>query len=824
MLFGRLYCNGSKNPLGVGTALTLSWNYQGNGGRNEKQDAYRVLVTGDGEEFDSGIRQGDTMRFDLTKEFAVRTGKAYRWQVTAYSGKETVVSPEQFFETAVDDLPSAAFLTCGENEPASPVFEKTFSVPAKVRSARAYVTGVGLFTCACNEQNCSDAFLMPANTPYDTIQYTETFDITALVTEGENRFSVWLGNGYNADYSKYGFRYFGKKGFRCILVLTLENGETMRILSGGDWVWHDSPITENGLYAGETYDARRTEFAVYAAVPSEDDAPKGKLLPREMPQIRAVKEYLPIASWRSGEGTVYDFGCNLQGVISMEAEAPEGTALVFDHSEMLFPDGRPDPETNRRASARDTYICAGTGRERYCPRFTYHGFRYVTVTGAENASYFSIRALQLSADVEPFSTFQCSDATVNRIHALCCHSSRCNEVSIPTDCPVRDERTPCQMDSQMMEAAAMHNFYMESYYRKWLTDITCNPRNAGDGNPDWHGDYILLSYRMYRFYGDEKPLFSLYPRMMADVRAWFARSGEGIVDTGFGDWCLPNENTWESFFGCTTAVNTSLLYAYCCIMEETSVLLGNEENARCCREMKETMRAAFHEKCVHEDGTVLTGRQSDMILPLYYGLITEEDREKVSAVLRRKLEEQGHLDTGGFGNMALVPAMAYCGALDLIPEILSVGSYPGFGFWLANGATSMWEQWAVKGNMHSHSHQMHGGIGAAFYRVFCGLTTVKPGYRSFRVAPCMPKTMQFASCHLASVSGDIDVTVERLYDGLEISVRIPPNTEAEIVFPEWERYADCGLWDGERRIEKQPSLRFGSGFYQLRLVPERYFV
>ena len=156
----------------------------------------------------------------------------------------------------------------------------------------------------------------------------------------------------------------------------------------------------------------------------------------------------------------------------------------------------------------------------------------------------------------------------------------------------------------------------------------------------------------------------------------------------------------------------------------------------------------------------------------------------------------------------------------MMPEITS---YPGFGFWLANGATSMWEQWAVKGNMHSHSHQMHGGIGAAFYRVFCGLTTEKPGYRSFRVAPCMPKTMQFASCHLASVSGDIDVTVERLYDGLEISVRIPPNTEAEIVFPEWERYADCGLWDGERRIEKQPSLRLGSGFYQLRLVPERYF-
>lgn len=837
MKFDRLYCNGRRDPLGVGTAVTLAWNYAAGGAsrtgnRNEAQRAFHVTVTWEGGVWDSGRQESAAMRFCLSDVLPLRPETVYTWKVTAEDADgTTVVSPEQRFETAAGSLDGAAWIGCGtpsaaEDIPA-PVFSRVITVPEgiNVKRARAYLFGLGLFTCACNGIPCSDHFLMPPNTPYNVRDLFETLDLTPYLHGGDNTVSVVLGNGCNMDYSKYGWRYAQPKGFRGIVKLFLKNGSVLSFPTDGRWTWQDSPVTANGLYAGEIYDARKKDFPAHPAVIAEENAPKGKLIPDEMPPIRVIAEYVPIAAWETEDGRVYDFGRNLQGVVRLNVRASAGTRISLHTSEMLFPDGRPEFTTNRAARSEDIYVCAGDGDEEYTPHFTYHGFRYAAVTVADGeAEELAVTALFLSADVEEGSTFSSSDPHMNRSHDLARHSIRCNYVSIPTDCPVRDERTPCQMDSQMMEAAAMCNYHMEAYYRKWLDDITCSPRSPGSGNPDWYGDYIMLAWRLYHFYGDEKPLVSLFPQILADIDAWMSRDG-GVITDGFGDWCLPNDNTWEGYGQCKTAVNTCLLFSYCRIAEETArELLHDEAAAALCREHADTIRRTFCERYIHEDGSVDNGRQTNMVLPLYYGMLDEDPglREKVRAALCRRVKEDGCVDTGGFGTGALIPALLSAGGGDLIPGLFSRRDYPGFGYWLAEGATSLWEQWAVRGSMHSHSHGMHAGFDASFYRTLCGVTAVGAGFSSFRVAPCLPESMTFAECTMKTASGDIGVRFERLYGGCELYLRVPPNTTAYVELPRDPAYADCGLWDGERRMERTDTdtLTLGSGVYQLRLVPE----
>ncbi|MBQ7301461.1 MAG: family 78 glycoside hydrolase catalytic domain [Clostridia bacterium] len=819
MKFGKLYCNGNINPIGIGTDVWISWSFEYNGKRNEKQAAFMISVFNTKETYSSEWITSEEMSFCLSEHFQINPGQHYRWNVSVRSDSETITSPTQYFETAISDLSLASWITCGEHDVSSPVFQREFYVEEPVRTARAYVSCLGLFVGFCNGMSLNDHLLMPPNTVYDTFCYMETIDFTDKVCVGKNRFEIQLGNGYNDSFSQFGYRYFNRKGIRCVIDLTYENGSVQRIMTDDTWFWRESCIRENGIYRGEVYDACFTACSEYPAIIDSEHAPGGTIIPNEMPPIRIRKKHFPVNMWAVDGGMVYDFGCNLQGIPEIHIDAPHGTKIAMYHSEMIHSDGTLDKETNRDAAAEDVYICCGNGTEQYRPTFTYHGFRYIMVIGAENAVHFSIYACQISADVENESTFVCSDAMINRIHTLCDHSMRCNLVSIPTDCPVRDERTPCQMDSQMTEEAMIYNYNMYAFYRKWLRDITNTPYRKGEENPDWHGDYIMLAYRIYKLLGDMRPLKLLYPRIRQDIEIWLQNSDHGIYSNGFGDWCLPNDNTWDGIGECKIAVNTSLLYAYCCIFGETAILLGYEEDYKLSQQWKELIRCSY-ESMVDKDGSIASGRQPEMILPLYFGVMKGEVKERVKQALYRKLIEDGHLDTGGFGTMALIGAAAEAGVIDLIPKILDQGTYPGFGYWLATGATSLWEQWAVKGVMHSHSHAMYAGIDAAFYRVFCGITTIKPGFREFHVAPNLPADMQFCSCKVQTVSGMIAIQVEKLYGGLEISLEVPINTSCILEFPEWEKYKDHNLWDGEMMIDNRCQLKLCGGIYHFRLVPK----
>ncbi len=832
MKLSTLYTNDRVNPMGIGCRIHLRWCYTDARTRGEIQRSYRVQVrTTNGDlVHDSGIREGRTMQYRLTPADGIRPGTAYVWQVTAVTGTgEVLTSPEAGFETAIDNLSDAAWIRCDGEEPAAPVFSSTLDLPEAPVRARLYATGLGLIYPTVNGCACTDAFLQPANSPYDRLCYFETYDVTGLLFAGKNHVEIQAGGGYNGDYSQYGWRYFTPKGIRAMLVVTLPDGTEICKATDATWLWRDSEITANGLYAGETYDATRRVCESHPVVCDPDIAPKGVLTPTEMPPVRVIEAAAPVADWPSPDGTgvVYDFGKIRQGIVEIVVEAPAGCEIVLKHTEMIHPDGRIDPETNRNARAEDRYICRGEGREVWHPRFTYHGFRYVCVKGSDAAAHFEIKALYLSADVGEGAQYSCSEPIVNRIHSLAANSMRANFTTIPTDCPVRDERTPCQMDSQMYEDAAMYNFDMYGYYKKWLADITANPEGICRGNMDWSGDGLFLTYRLYRFYGDLDTAAELYPHLKKAMEIWRKNWHEGTWESGFGDWCLPNDNTWDSFHGCVMATNTSLLHAYTGMMTELAEKLGCPEDAAWFADMGRELREGYIRKYWHEDGSLHEGRQPEMLLPLFYGVLTGEKKRKSQDALLQKMASDGYLDTGGFATRCVLPVLAEieaerpeAGAFDLLMQILRRNEYPGYGYLVSAGATTLWEQWANKGGMHSHSHAMHAGIDAALFATFCGVQPMENGFETFAVEPHLPGEIRHCGCRIHTWAGAIAVEIERICGGLSLTLDVPPNTTAVVKLPDFPGYDDCILLDGERLIPKTREMTLGGGRYHLRYVPK----
>ena len=827
MKFDQLFCNGKKNPCGIDANVRLQWNYSGEGAREEKQTAFRITVwdADDHVILETPKIESGEMQYVLSEKDGLQYGGLYYWQVNAFMDDAEILSEIQNFELAINDLDCSPWIGCGlkkEDSPSAPIFSKTFTSADDVIRARVYITGLGFVSCQLNGVDCNEGLLTPPYTPYEHQVYFETLDITSFLKNGENLLTVQLGNGYNEDYSRWGDRYFTPKGFRAAIVLTHFDGSVERIDTDESWSWKDSPITANGLYMGEEYDARRIFNAYHSAVIESENAPGGVLLPDEMPPLRIIETLSPIAEWKIDGGTMYDFGKNIQGFCRLEVSAPAGCVISMQHSELITPEGRIDLFTNRRARAKDIYICSGNKSEAYQPTFTYHGFRYVFVENNMPVKNFRISARFLSADVGEKAFFSCSEPIINRIHSLSTNSIRSNFVSIPTDCPVRDERTPCQMDSQMYEDAAMYNFNMYSYYKKWLRDITFGKTDLSEGNMDWHGDALMLTYRMYLFYGETETARDLYPLFKHTVESWYSKSEKGIWSSGYGDWCIPNNNTWDSFFGCKTAVNTSLFYAYTGIMAKFAQLFGFSEDQERFLQIGKEIRHSYVQTFWSGDSAPSDSRQPDMLMPLYYGILTDEKAKTAKAALVEKIKKDRFFDVGGFSIRTILPVLADAEALDLFLDTVRFNHYPGFGYWVAMGATSLWEQWASKGSMHSHNHALHSGIDAALFQTLCGIVPTAPMFRTFRIAPRLPKDMHFVQGKIQTYSGEIAVSIEKLSDTLVLSCVIPPNTEAELILPTIDTDESCAFFDGERRIEPFEKKLLGSGRYLFRVIPEKY--
>lgn len=798
-----VYCDHMTDPLAVETsAPKLRWVLDSKE-RGARQTAYQIIVSRNphslakniGDLWDTGKVPGDDNTGVRYSGAALTSADRCWWKVRVWDGHNRVSAWSKPAKWEVGFLSAAdwhgKWIAQSAAEDAAPLFRREFKLNGKVQQARLRIYGLGWYEAFLNGNKVGDHVLAPANSHYDLVNLYDTYDVTSLLTEGSNAIGVMLGGGYNAGYSQWGWKWEKSKRFILQLWIEMTDGSIQEIVSDKNWRTASGPITYCDIYNGERYDSRlqrpgwcNSGYDDKTWSPAQPtDAPGGRLLPSTMPPVRMKQTLQPIAITKINESTyVVDMGQNFAGWVRMSVAGARGDSVVLRYSELVDANGRLDPWSNRKARATDVYIFKGTGTEVYEPRFTYHGFRYVEVSGLRQPlTRKMIQGRVVHADLQHTGSFVCSNRLLNRVVENFRWSMLSNFMSIPTDCAARDERTPCAMDSRVVEEGAMYLFPMYRYYAKWLRDNA-----GGTGNPDWSGDFVLLAQRLYDWYGDASVLEEHLPSMKNYVDLLRTRVVDLIYKDGFGDWCAPNVGTWESYFSNVAPVNTALFQQCAAAVAAAAGVLQDSTAMLRYHDLADSVRHAYNQTFFHENlNTYGNGTQTEDILPLAFSFVAKDKERQVADHLVHTIlkDKQGHLDTGITGTRYIGDVLCDAGYANIAFQVLTQRTYPGYGHQIDSGATTTWEQWHAKGGMNSHNHAMFSGPMATLFSRFGGIRPMAPGFRRLLIKPALTDSLTWVRTSIETVRGAVSVQWRREFDQLHLDVHIPPGAEAEIHLP-----------------------------------------
>ena len=798
-----LYCDHQSRPIALARTLPMLRWVLTSDNRGVRQSAYQIIVSrnektlaqNSGDLWDTGkiiSAQSTGVRYGGA---ALTAGVCCWWKVRVWDEQDRVSHWSKPGKWEVGLLAATdwhgLWIAQSKVEDAAPLFRREFTVTGQVKQARLRIYGLGWYEVYLNGSKVGDQVLAPANSHYDRINLYDTYDVTDLLNKGGNAVGVMLGGGYNAGYSQWGWKWEKSKRFLLQMQIELADGTIREILSDENWQTASGPITACDMYNGERYDSRleRPGWCTYGYNDTTwqrvaiVDAPGGRLLPNTMPPLRVMQTLTPKTITPVAPAVyVVDMGQNFAGWVRLAMRGARGDSVVLRFSELVDANGRLDPWTNRKARATDVYIFKGEGIEIYEPRFTYHGFRYVEVSGLRRPLTFDMmQGRVVHADLASTGSFSCSHKLLNRIYDNFRWSMLSNFMSIPTDCAARDERTPCAMDSRVVEEGAMYLFPMYRYYAKWLGD-----NSGGAGNPDWDGDYVLLAHRLYAWHGDVSILEEHLPAMKTYVDLLRARTPDLIYKEGFGDWCAPNAGTWESYFSNVSPVNTALFQQCAVAVAAAAEALEDPATGRRYRSLADSIRDAynnvFFKKNLHTYGN---GTQTEDILPLAFGLAPMEQQRPVVEHLVHTItvDKQGHLDTGITGTRYIGDVLCDYGYSDLAFQVLTQRTYPGYGQQIGQGATTTWEQWYAEGGMNSHNHAMFSGPMATLFSRFGGVQTETPGFGRFVVRPAITDSLTWVRANIETVRGPVQVYWQTRGDFITLQVHVPVGAEATVHVP-----------------------------------------
>ena len=722
---------------------------------------------------------------------AAETGKETLWD--DFSGHRQAV----FFSTDRDDhglvVRNRQYVHPGVPPKHCPRFRKTFALKGgDIAWATASVSGKGFYELWANGRKADPRRLMaPAN--LGAISF-DTYDLAPLLKAGaRNTLGLWLAPGHSDDFSRYGTSWLRPKRAILHLAVGYADGTRETVVTDGSWEWTaKSPIGYASLYHGEKYDAAAEDPAWCTPVGASAGWARAKVMPDDCgtpranaaPPVRLAEPLKPIRITEPKPGVfVADFGQNRAGVVEIRVKGPKGTTVRLHTSEILGKDGMIDPWTNRAAKSLDEFTLAGTGAvETYCPRFTYHGFHYVEITGwPGRPSVDDVTGWAVHADLERTATFACSDETLNKIFNAATWSMLSNFMANPTDCPMRDERTPCAMDSQACEDAAAQFFDMERFYEKWLDD-----QGTGGPNPDWNGDAVTLALRQWRHYGDRRALAARYGSVKEAIQRVYARYPDGFCKDGFGDWVAPNDGTWAGYHNDVELVNTAVFAQMLACAAEAAEALGCERDRADFAAKLEVQKRLFETKFRNVGEATYGDRsQATSVLPLAFGIVPPADRAAVfDGLVRRIQKDKVRFDTGIFGTRYIGDVLLEEGQWDLFFALFTQHEYPSYGLMFDNGGTTIWEQWSLRHGMNSHNHAMFAGGASCFFSHLAGIRPAKPGYRELLVKPAFPKGLDNLSVERLTPFGKVAVCWRREGGKVKLRLSTPPYVKATVVLPE----------------------------------------
>ncbi len=755
-------------------------------------------------------------------------------------------------------------LTLPDTPAPSPYLRKTFGATKAVSRARLYASALGLYELHLNGKRVGEDLFAPGWTDYrKRIQY-QTYDVTSLVRTGDNTLGAILGDGWYAGMIGWESQrhHYGPYplGLIAELHLVYTDGSHDLVRTDESWRATAGPIVFSDLLAGETYDARR-ELAGWTE-PGYDDtrwkpvlrlSPPGATLVAERSQ--PVGRIMELATRSVSEPKpghyVFDLGQNMVGWVRLTTQAAAGTTITLRFAEMLQPDGTIYTTNLRGARATDTYICRGGGLETFEPRFTFHGFRYVEVTGfLTKPSPDAITGIVISSATPPTGTFETSNPMINQLQQNIVWSQRGNFLSIPTDCPQRDERLGWMGDAEIFARTACFNMDVAAFFTKWMQDVEDGqsidggfpdvaPRivDTSDGAPGWGDAGVIVPWTMFECYEDRRMLERHYEAMQKWV-AYIRRANPGLLwrsrrNNNFGDWVSIQSDTPKDVLATAFFAQSARLVG------RAARVLGRERDAEQYEELFQQIKRAFNDAYVDAEGRVEGRTQTAYALALEFDLLPQDKRPAAVQHLVAAIDEKGgHLSTGFLGVRHLLPALTHGGRLDVAYRLLNNETFPSWGYSIKNGATTIWERWDgwtdTRGfqdpGMNSFNHYSFGSVGEWLYRTVAGIDTdpEAAGFRHIVIRPQPGGGLTFAKASYQSIRGSIGSHWRVEGNRLALDVETPVNTTATVHVP---ARRDSAVEESGRPAVESEGVRFlrwsdgaavyavGSGTYRFRSSP-----
>ena len=694
---------------------------------------------------------------------------------------------------------------------AAPCLRKEFTCPKQFEKATLYLCGLGWHTLYVNGKKADDRVLCPTMSRYDCQAMYNVYDVTRLLKSGVNAIAVLLGNGlYNCfeiqhwSFDKAPWRDWPK------LCCDLEIDGTTILSSDTTWKLHDSPIIFDALRNGEYYDAR-LEMDGFA-LPGFDDStwqnakacfpPGGDLLEDEATPCRITRRFKPVASWRINDyTTVYDFGVNLTGWGSIGVRGPSGSLIELQYCE------RVDPITHLGITQEldsyidtgrfqcDRYILRGSGDlEHWSPLFTYHGFRYIQVFFYNGAQLEEIEACFIHSDFKTVGSFSSSSDMLNTLQRNTLQSYICNYTGIPTDCPHR-EKNGWTGDACLAAETGLWNYDAKQSFEHFIDVLVSCQRVNGQlpgiaptggygynwGNGPAPFDSILFEYpyQLYLFHGDATIIRRHYDAMRRYLDYCDSMSHDHLIEFGLGDWKLPPGTILAPI------PVTSTAYYYQDLLRTAffAKLLCRPEDEASYTELSSVVKTAFQQAFVHSDGTVANDAWTALATTLYFQLADTTTLHRIAQRLVEKVRDYRHRANYGTLGAKFVPrVLADYGYIDDALQVITQEEFPGWGWQVMQGATTLWENWLGNG---SRNHIMFGDISAWMYQYLGGLQPLPetPAFKHTRIKPCFASGLDFVNVMHTSPYGTLSVSWKRLRESIDCRIELPPDCTAEVILP-----------------------------------------
>ncbi|MBL4575297.1 MAG: family 78 glycoside hydrolase catalytic domain [Opitutaceae bacterium] len=712
-----------------------------------------------------------------------------------------------------------------------PMFRKTFDISKTIESASISICGLGHYECYLNGMKAGDSFLSPGWSNYEMRCFYNSHDITPHLTKGSNTIGILVGNGFyninNERYRKLIIAYgYPKLIFK--IQLKFSEGSISNIVSDSSCRVAPSPIIFSSIFGGEDYDAT-LEQEGWMTAPFDDSHWHSSIVlkdsletlePEKDHPLKVMQEFLPqkISVSKTGK-QIYDFGQNASGIISLKAKGNKGTRIRIRPDELINSEGDVT-QLSGGGPYELNYTLKGKGIEVWQPRFSYYGFRYADVEIIEpkealkKSEVLELKMLHTRNSSPTVGSFSCSDTLINRIFDLINWGIKSNMASIATDCPHREKLG--WLEQTYLIGPSMHfNFDIQALYSKIVTDMIDSQLDDGlvpdvapeyvpftEGfrdSPEWGSASIIIPWQLYRWYGNQKTLKKAYPMMRRYIDYLHEKSKNHILDYGLGDWYdLGPEHPGEAQLTPKAVTATSIYYHDLQIISKAAKLMDYPDDSEKYQNLSNAVKKAFLKNYYNpQTGVCSTGSQTAYAMPLYVGLIPEEDKEKVLRNLIESIKSSDYvLTSGDVGYHFLVRVLSENGRSDILYKMNNRSDRPGYSYQLDKGATALTESWEALTDV-SNNHMMLGHLMEWFYTGLGGIsqTSHSVAYNDLILAPNPVEGIHWVKCSYQSFKGKISSEWIIEEDALSFRFEIPEGASANIIIPADYRKSPCEVID-----------------------------